>query len=95
MTIKNIYLLPRIDNLFDQIHGATLFSKIYLRYGYHQVIIKDEDIFKIAFRIRDEHHEFVVMLFGLMNAPTYFMCLMNNVLSKYLDNSSLYLLMTY
>ena len=87
MTIKNRYPLPCIDDIFDQIHGATIFSKIYLRYGYHQVIIKDEDIFKIAFRTRYGNYEFIVMPFGLTNAPSSFMCLMNNVLSKYLDKS--------
>ena len=84
MTIKNKYPLPHIDDLFNQICRATIFYKIDLRYGYHQVIIKDEDIFKAAFRTHYGHYEFVVMPFGLTNAPTYFMCLMNNVLSKYL-----------
>ena len=85
MTIKNRYTLPCIDYLFDQIRRATIFSKIDLRYGYHQVIIKDEDIFKTAFKTRYGHYEFVVMLFGITNAPTTFMCLMNNISSKYLD----------
>jgi len=82
MTIKNRYPLPHIDDLFDQIHGETIFSKIDLRVGYHQVTIKDEDIFKIAFRTRYRHYEFIVMPFGLMNVLTSFMCLMNSVLSK-------------
>ena len=85
MTIKNRYPLPRIDDIFDQLHGATVFSKIDLRSGYHQVRIKDEDIFKTTFRTRYGHYDFVVMPFRLTNSPTVFICLMNNVMHKYLD----------
>jgi hypothetical protein len=84
-TIKKKYPLPRIDDLFNQLGGASIFSKIDLRHGYHQVQIKDEDIQKMTFRTRYGHYEFVVVPFGLTNAPTTFMCLMNNVLNKFLD----------
>jgi len=85
LTIKNRYPLPRIDDLFDQVRGASIFSKINLRTGYYQLRIKEEDISKTTFRTRYGHYEFVVLPFGLTNAPATFMCLMNSVLNKYLD----------
>jgi hypothetical protein len=84
-TIKNKYPLPRITDLFDQLGGASIFLNIELRFGYHQVLIKDEDIHKTAFRMKYGHYEFVVVPFGLTNSPSTFMFLMNNVLSKFLE----------
>lgn len=81
-----MYPLLYIDDLFDQFKGEAMFSKIELRSGYHHVRIKEEDIYKTTLHTRYEHYGFVVVLFGLTNAPTSFMCLMNNVLRPYLDN---------
>jgi hypothetical protein len=83
--VKNKYLLPRIEDLFDQMRGARVFSKIDLRLGYHQMKIRPSDIPKTAFSTRYGLYEFAVMSFGLTNVPTYFMNLMNKVFMKYLD----------
>nr|GEW19303.1 putative reverse transcriptase domain-containing protein [Tanacetum cinerariifolium] len=85
LTAKNRYPLPRIDNLFDQLQGSSVYSKIDLRSGYHQLRVREEDIPKTAFRTRYGYHEFEVMPFGLTNAPAVFMDIMNRVCKPYLD----------
>ncbi|GJX09492.1 putative reverse transcriptase domain-containing protein [Tanacetum coccineum] len=85
LTVKNRYPLLRIDDLFDQLQGSSVYSKIDLRSGYHQLRIKEEDLPITAFRTRYGHFEFQVMPFGLTNAPAMFMDLMNRVCKPYLD----------
>ncbi|GKB01013.1 putative reverse transcriptase domain-containing protein, partial [Tanacetum coccineum] len=85
LTVKNRYPIPRIDDLFDQLQGSRYFSKIYLRSGYHQLRVHEDDIPKTAFQIRYRHFEFTVIPFGLTNAPAVFMDLMNRVCKLYLD----------
>nr|GEU99401.1 putative reverse transcriptase domain-containing protein [Tanacetum cinerariifolium] len=85
LTVKNRYLLPRIDDFFDQLQGSSVYSKINLRSGYHQLRVFKEDIPKIAFRTRYGHYEFQVMPFGLTNVPAVFIDLMNRVCKPYLD----------
>jgi hypothetical protein len=85
VTIKNKYPLPRIDILFDQLAGAKVLSKVDLRSGYHQIKIHPEDVSKTSFSTRYGLYEYLVMSFGLTNAPTHFMYLMNSVLMLELD----------
>ena len=86
VTIKNKYPIPRIDDLFDQLQGASNFSMINLIWGYHQLRVRDSDILKTTFKIRYGHYEFVVMSFRLTNAPATFMDLMNRVFKQYMDS---------
>jgi hypothetical protein len=85
LTVKNRYLLPSIDDLFDQLQGPSVYSKIDLTSRYHQLRVSEEDIPKTAFITRYGHYKFQVMPFGLTNAPAVFMDLMNRVCKPYLD----------
>ena len=84
-TIRNQYPLTCIDDLFDQLQGSRVYSKIDLRSSYHQLKVRENDVSKTAFRMRYGHYKFLVMPFGLTNAPAAFMDLMNRVFSPYLD----------
>ena len=86
VTITNQYPLPRIDDLFDQLQGAQVFSKIDLKSGYHQLRIVDSDIPKMAFHTRYGHYEFTVVPFGLTNSPAVLMSIMNGVFFIFMDN---------
>jgi len=85
MTIKNKYPLPRIDDLMDQLHWSSVFSKIDLRSGYHQILVKADDVQKTVFRSRCGHYEYMVMPFGVTNAPAVFMDYMNRIFRQFLD----------
>ena len=86
ITLKNRYPLTRIDDLLDQLQQANYFSKMDLKFGYHQVRVKEEATWKTTFKTRKSLYEWLVMPFGLCNAPTTFMRLMNDVLRHFIDS---------